>query len=640
MRERTVKRAYKRKTPKPIKVMTLDTETRGLFGEIFRVGLFDGNEYHYSNNAGDIITKLHKFSKKYEVHVFIHNLDFDLSKLAKWLIKGADLKKSIFINNNVAIFKSYSIILHDSLKILPASLSKLCKDFGLEKSKAKMDLTEHILHLGWGLDKDGNTVHDLDNYDKRKSEGNYFKKVSPDEETLNIYLEYDCRSLYEIIQIVIDISKLDLKDFLKCPTTASMAMKVFKTQYDKDYRWATSTRFDEDSKPVEEFLREGYYGGRTEVIKPMMNDSFHYDVNSLYPYVMKAHEYPIGQYEVFGGQKALFSFKYWMRTKKGGGFARAKIHVPEDIHIPPLPVRKGLKLIFPTGNLKGVWAFPEIENAINHGAKLISISDVVYFKKTAPVFQGYINHFEKVKSESKGAKRNFAKLCLNSLYGKFGMRRERKTFMPIEEKDNYSEGEYRECKHKTLGKFIEVETYSNAEYIQPHLSAYVTAHARILLHNQMIEQLGLGDVAYCDTDSIVCEKELSEDKIDENEFGKWALENELVAGLFIQPKLYFEKSKNGDVTKKIKGVPADERENMGEEFFNDLLSSLQNPTEDKKLLFKDKRVRQKFATVLKSKHGDFDKGEYIKKSIRLRAEQKRQINYNENWTKPHHVEMF
>ncbi|MFD7736535.1 hypothetical protein ACFV6F_39945, partial [Kitasatospora phosalacinea] len=118
---------------KPVKILTLDTETRGLFGEVFRVGLYDGSRYRATNTFKNLKTVLSQYTTKYDCHVFIHNLDFDISKIAKDILPEADLKNSIFINNVVTVFKtglnesqitevneiiSQAITFHDSSKLV------------------------------------------------------------------------------------------------------------------------------------------------------------------------------------------------------------------------------------------------------------------------------------------------------------------------------------------------------------------------------------------------------------------------------------------------------------------------------------------------------------------------------------------
>lgn len=691
---------------KPVKILTLDTETRGLFGEVFRVGLYDGNKFRATNTFKNLKTVLSQYTTKYDCHVFIHNLDFDIAKIAKDVLPEADLKDSIFINNVVTVFKtsvtgsqsteeneiiSEPITFHDSSKLVIGSLKKICKDFKIEQEKAKIDLKDHILKLGWALDADGNPTNDPEKYDDTKSQGNYFMKVDPFEPELNEYLRLDCISLYEIVTTLIEISGLPISEFLKCPTTASLAMKVYQTNYPDDYEKAISTTYGKTKWGtfLEDFVRSAYYGGRTEVFQSELNGGFHYDVNSLYPHVMKENPIPIGKPRHHTGDKARNVFKYWYNYKQGGGFLECDIHIPTDLHIPPLPHRMHQKLCFPVGNLSGVWTFEEIELALEMGAKIHKIHQCIYFEKTDYIFKDFVSYFEEIKNTSDGAKRTFSKLMQNSLYGKFGMQRIRQTILPITEIENCEKKGYPyiELFNPIYGQeFIEAAVPSSAPYIQPHIAAYVTSYARILLYRGLIKQLEKGAVAYCDTDSIACEKDFDEDMIDDREYGKWKLEGVLEEGLFIQPKTYYERYSDeikevdreinisplsqklfnypekikikeyhmvkGSEVMKFKGIPGAYIKKLNRGVYFDILDRLKgiqtrlergmkvSEKEAYYRIYEKEQKRRKFATMLKMGASDFDLKQEVNKGILLTNIQKRIMDYVNNTSKPHIAEDF
>lgn len=667
-----IKKAEERK---PVKIFTLDTETRGLYGDIFRVGLYDGNRHYATDTFEELKKILLNYITKYECHVYIHNLDFDIAKMAKEVIPGANLKDSIFINNNVTVFKTnlmqqlyennatgqtreeldfeeYPIVFHDSLKLIGGRLKNICRDFKLDVEDAKIDLTQHILNLGWGKDANGKDTSDPNKYNEFMSEGYYFENVHPREEQLNEYLRNDNRSLYLIVEKLIELSGLPLEDFLMCPTTASLAMKVYQLNYTEDYELATKSfkfkRYKEDEMK-EAFAREGYYGGRTEVFQPVMENGFHYDVNSLYPHVMKQNKFPYGYSKVYQDKEADNMFRYWYNTKKGAGFIECDVHVPETLHIPPLPKKHMKKLCFPVGNLRGVWTFDEMELAISVGCKVQKIHQVQYYEKTAYLFKGFVSYFEEIKNTSDGAKKTFAKLMQNSLYGKFGMQRIRKTLMPEESIDFCEDHGYTWAPYNNPlypGSFIEADIPSNAKYIQPHIAAYVTAHARILLYKGLMTQLKKGEVAYCDTDSIACTATMEPEMIDKTEYGKWSLDAEIDEAIFLQPKVYYEKYKNGEEIIKFKGIPQRQAEKLNRGVFIEILDRYKEIQRKKEAgikiskeeayfpLYKGDAKRVKFATTFKNGSIDFDFKQEISKGILLTNMQKRHMDFIGNTTRP------
>jgi hypothetical protein len=238
------------------------------------------------------------------------------------------------------------------------------------------------------------------------------------------------------------------------PTTASMSLKVYSTKFVKDYKKAIRTSYEGRNLVIEKDLRESYYGGRTEVFIPKLKNGFHYDVNSLYPYVMgKAGLlFPVGDYEERTGTKALIQWQLFLRNGFGGGTIRAKVKIPNDMQYPILPYREFQKLMFPTGTIEGTWTFHELKFACDRGVEVQEVSKTIFFKEMVDLFSKFVTYFEKLKNDNtstvidgkktglneNGEKvnpslRSFAKLILNALYGKFATERERTSYTSLKE---------------------------------------------------------------------------------------------------------------------------------------------------------------------------------------------------------------
>lgn len=63
-----------------------------------------------------------------------------------------------------------------------------------------------------------------------------------------------------------------------------------------------------------------------------------------------------------------------------------------------------------------------------------------------------------------------------------------------------------------------------------------------------------GEIYYSDTDSIVTNIKLSEDKISKTEIGKLKLEHKIDRGVFINTKVYCIMDKGGNFINRAKGV--------------------------------------------------------------------------------------
>ena len=228
--------------------------------------------------------------------------------------------------------------------------------------------------------------------------------------------------------------------------------------------------------------REAFFGGRTGAVclyaETGPGEEIHYmDVTSLYPWVNKTQEYPLG-HPIIRTQVTLEEFPQYF------GLAKVTILPPPELYHPVLPMKSGEKLTFPLcaacvheqqqkpmlkrtpichhsraeRQLQGTWCTPEINKAREMGYELIEEHEVWHFEETASgLFEDYVNTWLKIKTEASGwpkdcvteeEKRDYirrfkkkegipldyakvkknpglkatAKLMLNSFWGKFGQR--------------------------------------------------------------------------------------------------------------------------------------------------------------------------------------------------------------------------
>ena len=161
------------------------------------------------------------------------------------------------------------------------------------------------------------------------------------------------------------------------------------------------------------------------------------------------------------------------------GLIKCKVLAPANLYHPVLPVRAKGKLFFPLckqcvmdnssecrhskeeRSFWGTFTTIEVEKALEKGYKIVEIHEVWHFENTSSsLFSEYVNYFLRLKQESSGfpgwvrtpedqeryideyykhewillrkdkivknsGLRAFAKLCLNSLWGRFAMRTDR-----------------------------------------------------------------------------------------------------------------------------------------------------------------------------------------------------------------------
>lgn len=183
---------------------------------------------------------------------------------------------------------------------------------------------------------------------------------------------------------------------------------------------------------VERDIRESYTGGAVDVYRPHNTVQgysiadprakiplYYYDVNSLYPFVMSTRPMPVGKPVAFEGNIRAVD-------PKAFGFFYCDIETP-GLMANPILQRKietpdGVRTIAGLGKWTGWLSSFEVDNAIHYGYK---ISIIKGYKFDAQyIFEEYIDHLYRLRTRyPKDQPLNLiAKLLMNSLYGKFGMR--------------------------------------------------------------------------------------------------------------------------------------------------------------------------------------------------------------------------
>jgi hypothetical protein len=380
----------------------------------------------------------------------------------------------------------------------------------------------------------------------------------------------------------------------------------------------------------QQFIRRAFFGGRTNATKLKYNfkegeEGVYSDITSLYPSVNFYDEYPMGhpqdiKYEV----KSKFTNDYY-RVKETGllrhksldwagdlskyfGFIECDVECPKDLYFPVLPHKDG-KLKFTLENKTGVWATPELNKAVEMGYKITRVYRILHFKnRTTNLFKPYVSKFLKIKQEASGfpdwvktetdkqkyvddyytnqgvrmdidcieynsGLRAIAKLCLNSLWGKFGQRinMPKTEIIDVSKKTKYQEIMFNKEKYKNQDfhmidehRMEIVYTLQDSEVQETTdtniaLAAFTTSHARMRLYVGL-EELG-EQVLYHDTDSIVYKYNPNnpDHKIIKNGdyLGDWTdeLEGCKMCGIFISggPKNYSYETDDGEYHTKIKG---------------------------------------------------------------------------------------
>lgn len=253
----------------------------------------------------------------------------------------------------------------------------------------------------------------------------------------------------------------------------------------------------ENGRAQNQTSKLAYFGGRVEVFRHAPEYLCReYDINSSYPHAMTM---PM-PWEPCGEIDKLPS--------KHEGIVNATVTVPETMYFPPLPYRSPYGgVFFPTGTWRGWFALPELQYAETLGVTIHVHKTLMYTRRNP--FTEFINTAYEIKSTSHGAKRHFAKILMNSAYGKFGMRQQRESIYIFESQESAiaemlrtKKGEYVNAgKFRPLndsGRVFAKQEYAFSPTTHYAIAAYITAYARIALHRLLVES----HAAYCDTDAI------------------------------------------------------------------------------------------------------------------------------------------
>ena len=203
-----------------LKLITLDTETyvdESGNMQLYCICFYDGSDSYsfYITDYLDVNEMLKDvfnslLNNKYNKHsIYIHNgSSFDLIFLLKYLASVPKVKLRPLMKDGKFIqieirLGSYKFSIKDSLLLLPSSLEKLAKAFGVEQQKLEFN-------------------HELINKDNLLK----FK-----DEAIK-YCIADCVSLYQVLDSFNrEIYKLFKIDISKTPTIPSLAFRIFRTHF-------------------------------------------------------------------------------------------------------------------------------------------------------------------------------------------------------------------------------------------------------------------------------------------------------------------------------------------------------------------------------------------------------------------------
>jgi hypothetical protein len=283
----------------------------------------------------------------------------------------------------------------------------------------------------------------------------------------------------------------------------SLGKSIYKKHSPNQYKLIKSLNEKEDK-----FIRQAFYGGRTEIIKPIIDNTYAYDINSLYAYIMAGNEFPFG-YPKYVEHVELNNDFY--------GFVDVEVTSPSSMQYPLLPIRStnlhsDMGVIYPIGTWRGIYFSEELKIAQRFGYKINRIFDGYSYKKIR-LFDNFVYKLFNLRKEEKNSQlKSLYKKILNSLYGSFATIYENSKIIVTNEI------------HETISK----------KYENVGIAAAISAYGRLYLYNFVIKN-NL-DLFYWDTDGIIVREKLKH-SVGEN-LGEFRLINKINKGICISTKFY------------------------------------------------------------------------------------------------------
>lgn len=450
-----------------------------------------GGRYDFSF----IISEFFKHRDNYRIHDMLPRGSGLLCMSVSKLVKVKQLKKDMVsfqkFEDGSHLVAERTIVFRDSSAMLPFGLGSLTENFNVKHKKMEID-HESVTEL------------------------------TPEMEE---YAEQDHWGLYEVIESYFNWPII--RSAGPAFTVASQALKVWRTFINDPVPSITGKK--------DEFVRRSYFGGRTEIFKPFFQKADDrllksYDVNSLYPSIMRDNDMP-----------TKFDCETNRYYENRMGFYDIEIEVP-DMYVPPLGAKFESiddRLIFPTGRFRGTFSSIEINYALSLGCKIRKVHIGLLFKNGGKIFKDYVETLYDIrkKAEKNSVDSVLAKLLLNSCYGRAGLNTDREQLVfdngeagldPIMEIQDSSD-------RSQIVRLAKKQIVLDTSWTNVAIAAWVTSCARIHMH-KLIQQAP-EDMYYMDTDSLKTTHTYDRNDAD---LGKLKLEYSSTRAAFLLPKTYLE----------------------------------------------------------------------------------------------------
>lgn len=430
--------------------------------------------------------------------------------------------------------KGHIIEIRDSLKLLPFSLKRIGESFETKHKKLSMEY-EGFRYSGC----------EITNEEKE-------------------YIANDVLVLKEALEIMFNEGHNKL-------TIGACCLSEYKSIVKDEYRDENlfpdlyKVKVANSEVTVGDWIRRSYKGGWCYLVEGKENkiftNGYTFDVNSLYPSVMSSesgNRYPVGNPTFWFGNYipdlVINENKYFFVRIKTRFYIKKNmlpfIQIKSNSIYRPNECLKSSD-IYDIKNNKYYSHFLGIDNEIKDTRVELTLTmtdfylflehyDVVdfeiiegcFFDSKIGIFDTYIDKYREIKMNSKGAKRELAKLFLNNLYGKMAAGTSSSFKLAYLKDDG------------TISYTLIEEHKKKPGYIP--IGSAITSYARnftIRAAQQNYYGPDKPGFIYADTDSIHCDLDLKDVrgiKLDNVKFNHWKCEAKFDLAFYARQKTYIE----------------------------------------------------------------------------------------------------
>lgn len=373
-------------------------------------------------------------------------------------------------------------------------------------------------HLGAHILRDSMAILPiaLDEYQKTVIDYKKFERCEREryKQEILAYLYDDCAALYELVSRFVD-------QFGPRLTIGGTAIKTLSGMHP----------FERGTARHDKLIRPWFFGGRVQCFEEgILKGQFKvYDVNSMYPHVMRDQKHPTGRCYLrdtrLPRKENIFAF---VRVSGHGNRA--------------LPTRTPLGLSFELERGEFWTTTHELYRAIDYGLFTLDRVHETHTPIETISFADYVDYCtsRKIAAKESGDKVQeiFHKLLANSSYGKFGQNPESYFDYQFARDDDalmtaIAQGWILESEND-YGYLVKKPSRINAwSYYDVATAASITSAARGVLMDGLQKATR---AVYCDTDSIICESLDVEQHA--SRLGAWKLEAEGARIAIAGKKLY------------------------------------------------------------------------------------------------------